>query len=163
MRPASNVHFLNNLFLGDGYLDPVFTLSTYTNYSTSDYNGFRPNPGAIDAFEWNSPPFGVAADYEKDPVTRRITSFKEYSDATHQDQHSVLIDYDVFVNVRIPEKSDPQRLYKPEDFDFRLRPGSRAIDAGTVLPSITDDFTGRAPDLGAYELDRPLPHYGPRT
>jgi hypothetical protein len=32
-----------------------------------------------------------------------------------------------------------------------------------LLPSITDDFTGRAPDLGAYELDRPLPHYGPRN
>jgi hypothetical protein len=43
-----------------------------------------------------------------------------------------------------------------------LKSGSRAIDAGTELPSITDGFTGRAPDLGAYELDRPLPRYGPR-
>jgi hypothetical protein len=64
--------------------------------------------------------------------------------------------------VRMPDKSDPQRLYSPADFDFRLKPGSAAIDAGVSLPSINDDFAGRAPDLGAYELDRPLPHYGPR-
>ena len=39
-------------------------LRTTTNYSTSDYNGFRPNSGVEDAFEWNSPPFDVAADYQ---------------------------------------------------------------------------------------------------
>jgi hypothetical protein len=162
MGPASNVHFLNNLFLGDGFADPVLNLRTYTNYSTSDYNGFRPNPNVEDAFEWNSPAFEVAADYQGQQVTRHFKSLEEYSHATGQEQHSALIDYDVFVNVRIPDKSDPQHLYKPDDFDFRLKPGSRAIDAGFVLPSVTDDFTGRAPDLGAYELDRPLPHYGPR-
>jgi hypothetical protein len=153
---------LNNLILGDGFAEPVLNLRTYTNYSTSDYNGFRPNPGVEDAFEWNSPPFEAAADYQHDSVTRHFKSLQEYSQATRQEQHSILIDYDVFVNVRIPDKSDPQHLYKPEDFDFRLKPGSRAVDAGTLLPSINDDFTGRAPDLGAYELDGPLPHYGPR-
>ena len=63
----------------------------------------------------------------------------------------------------MPDKSDPQRLYNPEDFDFRLKPASGAVDAGVLLPTINDDFAGRAPDLGAYELDRPLPHYGPRS
>jgi hypothetical protein len=162
MGPAANVHFLNNLILGDGYADPVLNLRTFTNYSTSDYNGFRPNPGVNDAFEWNSPAFEVAADYKGQLATRRFKSLKDYSEATKKEQHSVLLDYDVFVNVRIPDKSDPQRLYNPADFDFRLKPGSAAIDAGVLLPSINDDFTGRAPDLGAYELDRPIPHYGPR-
>ena len=109
-----------------------------------------------DAFEWNSPPFEVSADYEHDTVTRHFKSLEEYNHATRQEQHSILIDFDIFVKVGIPDKSDPQHLYKPEDFDFRLKPGSRAVDAGAVLPSITDDFTGRAPDLGAYELDRRL-------
>jgi hypothetical protein len=163
MGPASNVHFLNNLILGDGFADPILNLRTYTTYSTSDYNAFRPNPNVDDAFEWNSPPFEVPADYQHDPVTRHFKSLQEYKGATHQEQHSLLIDFDVFVNVRIPDKSDPQHLYKPDDFDFRLKPGSAPVDAGFVLPSITDDFTGRAPDLGAYELDRPLPHYGPRN
>jgi hypothetical protein len=69
----------------------------------------------------------------------------------------------VFVDVKIPDKGDPQRLYNPEDFDFRLKPGSAAVDAGTELPGITDGFTGKAPDLGAYELGQPVPHYGPRS
>jgi hypothetical protein len=163
LRAASNVHFLNNLLLGDGFGDPVLNVTTYTNYSTSDYNGFRPNPNAADAFEWNSPPNSVTTDYEHDPMPHHFKSLPEYSQATHQDQHSILIDYDAFVNVRIPDKADPQHLYKPEEFDFRLKPGSHAVDAGDVLPSITDDFAGRAPDLGAYELDRPMPHYGPRN
>ncbi|MBZ5696474.1 MAG: hypothetical protein LAN36_14085 [Acidobacteriia bacterium] len=163
MGPASNVHFLNNLILGDGWADPVLNLRTYTNYSTSDYNGFRPNPNVDDAFEWSSPPFEVAADYQGQLVTRHFKSLKEYSQATGQEKHSVLLDYDVFLNVTIPDKSEPQRLYNPEDFDFRLKPGSSAIDAGVLLPTINDDFTGRAPDLGAYELDRPVPHYGPRS
>jgi hypothetical protein len=163
LGPASNVHFLNNLILGDGWAAPVLNLRTSTNYSTSDYNGFRPNENVEDAFEWNSPPFEVPADYTGKLVTRHFRSLEEYRAATKQEQHSVTVDYDVFVNVRIPDKSDPQRLYRPEAFDFQLRPGSAAVDKGVVLPSINDDFTGRAPDLGAYELDRPIPHYGPRA
>ena len=57
MGPASNIHFRNNLFMGDGWADPVFNLRTYTNYSSSDYNGFYLNPGATASFEWSSPPF----------------------------------------------------------------------------------------------------------
>jgi hypothetical protein len=75
----------------------------------------------------------------------------------------VLVDYGIFVNVPMPDRSDPQRLYSPEGFDFRLQPGTAAIDAGVELPSITDGFTGAAPDLGAYESGKPLPHYGPRA
>ncbi len=81
---------------------------------------------------------------------------------TGQDQHSILIDYDVFQKVAAPDPSDPRKLYKPDDFDFRLRPDSAAVDAGVRLPNINDDFIGRAPDLGAYETGKPLPHYGPR-
>jgi hypothetical protein len=172
MGPASNVHFLNNLILGDGWADPILNLRTFTNYSTSDYNGFRPNPGVDNSFEWTSPAFGTDADFAGKLVTRYFKSLKDYGQATKQDQHSVLVDYDIFVNVKMPDKSDPQRLYNPEDFDFQLKgvlsgvEGSEtpnpAVDAGVLIPTINDDFTGGAPDLGAYELARALPHYGPR-
>lgn len=36
------------------------------------------------------------------------------------------------------------------------------MDAGAVLVNINDNFTGKAPDLGAYELGQDLPLYGPR-
>jgi hypothetical protein len=160
--PASNVHYRNNLILSDGWFEPVLTVGTFTNYSSSDYNGFYPTPGGKTAFEWNSPPFNVVADYRNKLVSRAFPSLSEYGKATGQDAHSVLLDYDVFVHVTPPDKSDPQRLYRPDEFDFRLKPGSPAIDAGVLLPTINDDYEGKAPDLGAYEFGRPLPHYGPR-
>jgi hypothetical protein len=160
--PASNLHFRNNLILSQEQLDPVFAVGSYTSYSSSDYNAFRPYPGKDDAFEWNLPAEGTVADYKSQPVVHRYKTLKEYSDASGQDKHSILVDYDTFVNVTMPDKSDPQRLYKPDSFDFRLKPGSRAIDGGVALPTINDDFTGRAPDIGAYEAGKPLPHYGPR-
>ena len=161
--PASNVHFLNNLIVSQEEADPVFAVGTYTSYSSSDYNAFRPNPGKDDAFEWNLPAAGVIADYKSQPTVHRYKSLKEYSDASGQEKHSVLVDYDTFMNVSMPDKTDPQRLYKPDGLDFRLKSGSRAIDAGVDLPSITDGFTGTAPDIGAYETGRPLPQYGPRN
>jgi hypothetical protein len=166
---SSNVHWRNNLMLGENALAAIFTVNTNTNYSSSDYNGFRPNSGG-DAFQWNSPPSGVAiipADGSGGTKieTRKFATLEAYSQATKQDQHSVIVDYDIFVNVKKLDAKDlatVQRLYKAEDFDFRLKPGSAAIDRGVVLPNITDGFTGRAPDLGALEADRPVPIYGPR-
>ena len=140
----------------------MFSADTLTPYSTSDYNGYRPNPGVADAFEWGSPAPGAPIDFAKPPPVKKFASLKAFSDATGQDQHSVLVDYDVFVKARAPDRSDPQRIYLPADFDFRLRPGSAAVDAGIVIPNITDGFTGKAPDLGAYEQGQPLPPYGPR-
>jgi hypothetical protein len=81
-----------------------------------------------------------------------------------KDQDSVTVDYDVFVNVPKLDR-DPktvQRLYDFRNFDFRLKPGSSAIDRGVALPNVNDGFTGKAPDLGALEFGRPLPTYGPR-
>jgi hypothetical protein len=46
--------------------------------------------------------------------------------------------------------------------DLTLKPGSAAVDRGVVIPNVTDGYTGAAPDLGAYELGKPIPHYGPR-
>ena len=159
--PASNVHFRNNLILGDGYPDPVFNLRTSTNYSTSDYNGFRPNPGVDNAFEWDSPPF------QSPPITRAnsgpaVQDAEGIQRGTKQDQHSVLVDYDIFANVGIPDKSDPQHLYKPEDFDFRLKPGSAAIEQARRFPRSPTISPAKHPTFGALELDRPVPHYGPR-
>jgi hypothetical protein len=160
--PSSNETYRNNLFLAQGAAGPVFSVDTFTPWSSSDYNGYRPNPGGTDAFEWGTYPAGRPIDYAKVPPVQKFATLKAFSDATGQEQHSVLIDYDVFVKAGAPDRSDLRRVYKSADFDFRLRPGSAAVDAGVVIPNITDGFTGKAPDLGAYELGAPLPQYGPR-
>jgi len=167
---SSNVHWRNNLMLGENALAAIFTVNTNTNYSSSDYNGFRPNPGN-EAFQWNSPPSGVAAiladgSSSAKIETRKFATLNAYAQATKQDQHSVLVDYDIFVNVTKLDAKDlatVQRLYKAEDLDFTLRPGSAAVDRGVAVPNVTDDFTGQAPDLGALEVGRPVPVYGPRV
>jgi hypothetical protein len=51
-------------------------------------------------------------------------------------------------------------LFSP--VDLRLASGVNAIDAGIAIPNVNDGFAGTAPDLGAYELGRPVPVYGPR-
>ena len=93
-----------------------------------------------------------------------FATLADYSKATGQDQHSVTLDYDVFVNVPKLDR-DPrtvQRLYEFKNFDFRLKPGAAAIDRGVALPNINDGFAGKAPDLGAFEAGQLLPIYGPR-
>jgi hypothetical protein len=36
------------------------------------------------------------------------------------------------------------------------------VDAGVMIPTVNDGFTGHAPDLGALEVGKPEPKYGPR-
>jgi len=160
--------------LGENSAPAIFSVSTNTNYSSSDYNGFRPNPGAAFSFQWNSPPWNIQADYagllagpqaKASLEVRRFTTLAEYSREIHQDRHSIAVDYDIFVNVPQLDARDlkmVQKLYNARDLDFRLKPTSAAVDHGLILPNVTDGFTGQAPDLGALEVGQVQPHYGPR-
>jgi hypothetical protein len=176
---SANVHWRNNLMLGENSAPAIFSVNTNTNYSSSDYNGFRPNAGAEFSFEWNSPRRDTLADYSGliagggrgSPASntsleaRRFPTLTDYSAGTHQDLHSVAVDYDVFVNVPRLDAKDLRRVqtvYQAEEFDFGLKSGSAAIDRGVALPNVTDGFAGRAPDLGALEYGQAPPHYGPR-
>jgi hypothetical protein len=167
---ASNVHWRNNLMLGQNAAPAIFNVTTMTNYSSSDYNAFRPNPGVAASFLWASPPPFAPADMagpgrEATLQRHEFRTLADYSKATGQDQHSVLVDYDVFENVRRLDAQDAstiQRIYRADEFDFRLKPGSAAVDRGVSLPTVTDGFTGKAPDIGALEVGHPPPHYGPR-
>src|SRR4030095_16523252 len=59
---SSNMHWRNNLMLGENFMPTIFSVVTNTNYTSSGYNGFRPNPNAATSFQWNSPPFNVVSD-----------------------------------------------------------------------------------------------------
>ena len=142
-------------------------MTTNTSYTSSDYNGFRPNPGTAASFRWNSPAPGPdsAAGPRTQLENRSFGALAEYSQATGQDRHSILVDYDIFEKVPRLDAQDIsslQKLYKAADLDFRLRQGSAAVDHGMVLPTITNGYAGAAPDLGALELGATMPRYGPR-
>jgi hypothetical protein len=187
---TSNSHWMNNLMLGQNSQPAIFFVSTYTNYTSSDYNGFRVNPGAAVSFVWNSPAWGAPPDYRdlleghggnrgkennKYLVTRHFANLDAYSAETHQDVHSVLLDYDVFEhvprldahlhapNLSAEDANLAQKVYDLKELDFRLKPNTPAVDGGAVIPNVTDGFTGHAPDLGALEYGLPMPHYGPRS
>src|SRR5262249_60540075 len=105
---AGNVHWRNNLMLGENSAPAILSVNTTTNYSSSDYNGFRVNPGASVAFQWNSPPWKTPADYSgfrrqgpprsgqqpSNPSleTRPYTSPATYNQATPHEQHNVTPD-----------------------------------------------------------------------
>ena len=164
--PTSNVHHLNNLILWQGPFKGAFKevlyMDTFTNYTTSDYNGYLPNPNADYSFVWESPPFDMMADYVNPRVVRNFATLQAYQQGAGQDEHSILIDWNIFVNVSPPDPNNPQRLYKPAELDFQLKPNAVAVDAGCILPNVNDHFFGNAPDLGALELYQEMPIYGPR-
>ena len=139
----SNLHFRNNLILGRSEVPELFTVDTFTNYSTSDYNGFRPNEDAEFSFQWNSPRFEIRADYEGKRESRTFKTLAAFSDATGQDRHSVLVDYDVFQKASAPDRSDPAHALQAG----RLRFSSASrIEGGRCrdrLPNVNDDL-GRA-------------------
>jgi len=115
----------------------------------SDYNGFRLVPEVM-----QDKPFV----FEQD---QQFATLTEYAKASGMETHSILVPgYEgLFVNVPEPREDE---LYRLEGLDFRLKPGSPAIDAGTVIPNINEDYTGKAPDLGPLEVGQPVPHYGAR-
>ena len=126
------MHFRNNRIMGRTEVPEIFTVDTFTNYSTSDYNGFRPNDNADTSFAWISPPFEKRVDYAGMREARKFKTLQAFSEATKQDTHSILADYDVFQHAVPPDAADPRKIYRPEDFDFRLRPGSSPVMPGFV-------------------------------
>ena len=169
---ASNMHFRNNLILGENPESQkdfvpddfrgIFYMDTYTSYTTSDYNGFRPNEGYDAQFTWNSPADGALTDYVNPRQVRTFGTLEELCNATGQECNGILVDYDIFQKVEKADLSDFTRIYSTEELDFRLKPNAAAVDKGCILPNINDGFSGQAPDLGALEVGRPIPHYGPR-
>lgn len=161
MGPASNVHFRNNLILGQGAWPEVFSVETFTPWSTSDYNGFGAATGEA-AFAWAQPAGAVDYDARAERPVQSFADLPSFAQATGHDTHSRMVDWSVFVKAAPPMPGDPTRVYRADEFDFSLAAGSAAIDAGVALPGITDGFTGSAPDLGAIESGKPAPVYGPR-
>ncbi|HUQ01638.1 MAG TPA: chondroitinase-B domain-containing protein [Kofleriaceae bacterium] len=142
--------FRNNVFIGG----PGGTYNTYDN-----------GTGAV--LELRSAGEGVSLDFDGYGSTTgqfrgrlgatAFTSLAELQTTTTE-VHAVEVGLSMFA-ASIPY---PMPLTTHAAADLRPAGGGAAVDRGVALPNINDDFTGPAPDLGAYEAGAPLPAYGPR-
>ncbi len=161
--PSSNMHYRNNLFLGRDTPDRgIMTWANATDAFSSDYNGFRPNKDVAAQYTWLGPKTGQRL-YEPTPESwQTFASLASFRTATMQEKHGIEIDYDCFEHLVPPDPASRHAVYHAMDLNFRLKPESKAVDAGVVIPTVNDGFVGRAPDLGALEVGKPEIEYGPR-
>ena len=160
---SSNMHFRNNLYLGrDTPGRGIASISNATAINTSDYNGYRPNAGVQQQYSWLAPPVGQIVYEPADGSRQSFATLAEFRSATGQEQHGIEVDFDDFENLSPPDPAQRHAVYHAVDLNFRLRKESAAVDAGVVIPTVNDDYTGGAPDLGALEVGAPQAHYGPR-
>lgn len=150
--PYSNAHFRNNLFLGKDIPNRgIMTWANATPSYSTDYNGFRPNRNVRNQYNW------IVGEKQS-----HFATLAEFQQATGQETHGIEVDYDVFEDLKPSDPARRYQVYHSMDLNFRLKAGSKAVDAGLALPTVNDGYNGRAPDLGALESGRPEPHYGPR-
>ena len=135
----------NNLYVGteDHYGMDFLARMTDCDF---DHDGFAGGPFQV-FLRWNGVRYATL-----DDVKKRAPVLK----------HALLLDVrTLFASGALP----PEDTARPRSssIDLRLSPRSKAVDAGVPLPGLNDGFHGARPDLGAYELGDPLPHYGPRA
>lgn len=152
-----NTHIFNNLFLGDDKEGVLWTGTLSPATTRLDYNGWRipKKDGNVIWWKFTAPRISSGGSMSDEDA---FDSFPEFVAATGYENHGVTLDYDTFVRAAMPQPG----MKDAARFDVRLVPDSKAIDAGQVLPNINDNFAGKAPDLGAYELGSTPPHYGLR-
>jgi hypothetical protein len=161
--PSANMHFRNNLYLGrDTPGRGILRLANATDDFSTDYNGYRPNRGVKDQYAFLGPKKGQRL-YEPTidnwQMFERLSSFRA---ATGQEMHSLEVDFDIFEKVTPPDPGQRHAVYHAMDLNFALKPASKAVDAGVVIPTVNEVFSGNAPDLGAVEVGAPPLQYGPR-
>lgn len=161
--PYSNAHWRNNLFLGrDTPNRGIMTWANATSAFSTDYNGYRPNRGVATQFAWLAPAAGGTAYEPKAEEWKTFSSLAAFREATGQEKHGIEVDFDIFERISPPDPAQRHAVYHSTDLDFRLKPGSKAVDAGVAIPTVNDGYTGKAPDLGALESGQPVPKWGPR-
>ena len=144
---VTNTHMYNNLFIGtSGHYGANFGIDLAL--STFDYNALV-GDGFKRYIRWNRKGFSS------------LDQLKGKGPVQAHGYHLTSKDGPLFVKDLAPPKKTGG-IFPCKEFDPRLRPGSPAVDKGRVIPAITEGFRGEAPDLGAFELGDPLPHYGPR-
>jgi hypothetical protein len=150
-QPWSRAYFRNNVGIGGGQTrrfgrdDEGPVLAAYF-------------PGADSTCDFDYNGYGLVGDSLRGNISGFVfNGLEELREGP--EPHAVQVGLDGFLAVPLPDPPFPARAPP----DLRPSEGSAAINAALVIPNVNDDYTGTAPDLGAYELGSELPVYGPRT
>jgi len=147
----------NNLYISAGGKGSIWTAYDCNQPQYCLPNNYEPTwmtDVDYDGFDWGDSPEAFRWDNHR----KRFNDLTTFAAAVGIEQHGVRVrKEEIFEKWEIP--SAPSRV-APQHLP--LKEGSTAVDAGIVVPNISSDFVGRAPDLGAYELGGQTPHYGPR-
>lgn len=120
--PPSKITFRNNILCGVKYTIEDMTKNV-GNQLDLDYNLWYKVPVPDSSvIKWKN---------------ERFKSFAEWQKKTGKELHGML--------------KEPA-FFDTSKNDFRLKPESPAVDAGLILQGINTDFKGKAPDLGALEI-----------
>ena len=143
-EPQYNAYARNNLFIGtEGRALHYDCPNVDCDY---DYDGFAGMSGDV-FLKWNNVKYPSLEDVKKNcPV----------------EKHCTVVDNKTVFASGVQPPDDNKKIFDPKIVDVRLKEGSAAIDAGEVLPGFNDGYSGKAPDLGAYEFGSELPQYGVR-
>jgi hypothetical protein len=88
-------------------------------------------------------------------------NFKDWKTKDRGKTDVLLAGEKIFQNLELDFDKKGFTSYRvPKGLDFTLHEKSSAIDAGAVIPGVTEGFKGKAPDIGAWERGKPAPKYG---
>jgi hypothetical protein len=147
----------NNLYVSADGEAPIWTAHDCNQPQYCLPNNYQPTwmtDVDFDGFDWGDSPEAFRWNRNR----QRFADIAAFAEAVGIEQHGIRVrKEDTFATWEIP--NEPGRVSSQH---LPLKAGCDAVDAGVAVPNISDEFRGKAPDLGAYELGRRLPHYGPR-
>ncbi len=159
---TSNWDVRNNVFAGPTVIEPhrktgkVRAIAGYhwpqeDKVAIVDYNSYLVGPKT-------EPKFLVGSEM--------YPSLQAMTEATGYEKHGgIFQSYDVFAKAFEPTHaaSNEDPLVYAHELDLYPADGAPTIDAGTVIPGVSEQFEGNAPDMGALEKGQAAPIYGPRS
>ncbi|HMO18415.1 MAG TPA: right-handed parallel beta-helix repeat-containing protein [Oligoflexia bacterium] len=143
MRIILSSYSRNNLYVVPGA--PVWNTTPWaatTAMTASSYyqNDWRTDVD-FDGFAWNG---NTAIVWDG----TNYNTLDSFSNAIGIQENAIKITHDDFVNYPT---------------DFRLKQNTPAVNSGDIVPGVNNNYLGVAPDRGAYEFGKPIPHYGAGT
>ena len=117
--------------------------------STYSYDGFRPNRGAEFQYSWSGPREGMRVDYDRPqnqaPRFKSCRSWRQLLVQRRTESKWTTTSSSEWRPPSPPDSSKPGTPYEAIDLDFRLKAGSKAVDAGTPLPERERRVRGKGP------------------